>query len=438
MLDHLSAERKGWSYVMRVRLTGLWRHPDFMKLWGGATISLFGSQITFIALTLVAAVSLKATPFQIGMLAAAQGAPSLLVGLVAGIWVDRMRRRPILIVTDLGRAVLLASIPIATLVGFLRIEQLYVVMFGVGSLNIFAAIASNAFLVSVVHREQLMEANGKLEVSQSVALIAGPGIGGVLILLLSAPVAIFADVLSYLLSALCFILINVVEPVPDVPTKRIGISRELREGLRVVLGNPLLRTSTVAASISILFDSLAYAAFIIYLTRTLALRPALLGLVFAAVGPGYLVGAVLAGRIAQRAGVGRTIALALLLSCLTSLIVPFISGPPLLVVPLLMAEQFLFTVAFPLANINQVSLRMAMTPDKLQGRVNAITLFVVWGAAPCGALLGGFLGEWLGLRPTLVVGAAGWLLAFLWVWFSPLRQVRQVPSHIEQSTVLES
>lgn len=410
------------------------QNPDFTKLWAGTTISLFGSQITFIALTLVAAISLGATPVQIGALAAAQGAPSLLIGLVAGVWVDRMRRRPILIMTDIGRAALLASIPLATLFGVLRIEQLYVVMFGVGSLNIVAAVASHAFLVSVVHREHLMEANGKLEVSQSAALIAGPGLAGGLVQLLSAPVAILADVCSYLLSAFCFSLIKVAEPVPDVPTKRIGIRGELRAGLRVVWGNSLLRISTVAASISILFDNLAYAAFILYLTRTLALEPALLGLIFAAVGPGYLVGAVLAGRIAHRFGVGMAIALALLLSGLTSLLIPLISGPPLLVVPLLMTVQFLKTLAFPIANINQVSLRMAMIPDDLQGRVNAITLFVVWGMAPVGALLGGFLSEWLGLRPTLVIGSAGWLLAFLWVWFSPLRRLQQVPSSVEQPT----
>lgn len=419
--------------MMRSRLTGLWNHPEFMKLWAGATISLFGSQITFIALTLIATVVLKATPSQIGMLTALQGAPSLLVGLVAGIWVDRMRRRPILIMTDIGRAVLLASIPITSLFGLLRIEQLYIVMFGVGFMSIFATVASHAFLVSVVHRENLLEANGKLEISQSAAMIAGPGIAGGLIQLLSAPLAIIADVISYILAAACLMRIDVVERVPDRPSERIGIGRELREGLRVVWGNLLLRINTVVGSISILFDNLAYAAFILYLTRTLNLQPALLGLIFAAAGPGYLVGAVLAERVARRVGVGMAIALALLLSSITSMLIPFISGPAVVVVPLLMAVQFLKTLAYPIANINQVSLRMSITPDELQGRVNAITLFVVFGAAPIGALLGGFLSEWLGLRPTLVVGATGWFLASLWVWFSPLRQLREVPSSVDYS-----
>lgn len=419
--------------MRRARLTGLWQHPNFLRLWAGATISLFGSQVTFIALTLVAAVVLEATPAQIGLLAAIQGAPALVVGLVAGVWVDRMRRRPILILSDIGRAVLLATVPLTALLGVLRIEQLYMVVFGVGCLTIFATVAAHAFLVSVVQREQLLEANAKLELSQSAALIAGPGIAGGLVHLLSAPLAILADVISYLLSAVCFMVINIVEPMPDNLSERPGIRVALRDGLRVVWGNVLLRSSTLAGSLAILSDNLAYAAFILYVTRTLALPPALLGLIFAAVGPGYLVGAVVAGRVAHRVGVGKAIAVALLSSSVTTGFIPLISGPAVVVVPLLMTVQFVKALAFPLANINQVSLRMALTPDDLQGRVNAITLVVVAGAAPIGALVGGFVGEWLGVRPTLVVGAGGWLLAFLGVWFSPLRHVRDVPSSTELS-----
>ena len=240
---------------MRFRLTGLWRHPDFVKLWTGQTISLIGSQVTFLALPLTAVLVLNATPAQMGFLTAAGAIPSLLVGLFAGVWVDRHRRRPILIAADLGRAALLLLIPVAALLGVLRIEYLYIVAFLVGTLGLFFEVAHHSFLPSLVGREQLVEGNSKLEISDSVAEIVGPGLAGGLVQLVTAPIAIAVDAISFLISALFLGLIRTPEPAPKPPDEQQNIFGEVVEGLALVSGNALLRAIAGGMSTVHLFNS---------------------------------------------------------------------------------------------------------------------------------------------------------------------------------------
>jgi MFS family permease len=407
---------------------GLWRHPEFIRLWAGETVSRFGSEISQLAIPLTAALVLNASPVQMGLLGAFEFAPFLLLSLFAGVWVDRLRRRPIMIIADVGRTVLLGSIPAAALFGVLRIEQLYVVGLLTGMLTVFFDVSYQAYLPVLVSREHLIEGNSKLEVSRSVAQIAGPGIAGALVQLVTAPIAVAVDAASFLASAVCLGFIRTVEPAPVSDSSGRGsLWVELREGLAVVLTNPLLRSIAGCTATSNLFGNALQAVYVLYVTRQLGIGPAVLGLIFAVGGPGALLGSLLAGRVADHFGLGATIIGAILLGALASLLIPLASGSTVVVTAVLMLASFLMGLANPLYNINQVSLRQAITPDRLQGRMNASVRFLVWGTIPIGALVGGALGEAVGLWPTIMAMAVCSLLAPLWVLFSPVRVLRRQP-----------
>lgn len=423
---------------MRLRFDGLWRHPDFMRLWAGETLSLFGSQITFLALPLTAVGVLNASPIEMGILGAVEFAPFLLLSLFAGVWVDRLRRKPILIIADIGRALCLLSIPLAYVMGFLRMEYLYVVALLTGVLTVFFDVAYMAYLPSLVERDQLVEGNGKLEISRSVAQIAGPGLGGTLVQILTAPIAILADAFSFLVSAFFVGLIRRAEPIKAKTTERPNVWLEIGEGLRVVLGNPLLRSIAGCTSTSNLFSNITLAVFTIYVVRELKIEPALLGFIFAVGSIGALIGAFLAGWTARRLGVGSTIVWSAFIFGVGGLFTPLASGSLWVAVPLLIAAQFIVSIANPIYNITQVSLRQAITPHRLQGRMNASMRFLVWGTMPIGSLIGGGLGEVIGLRATLFVGAIGMFLSFLWVLFSPVRTLREHPTPADEETQLTS
>jgi MFS family permease len=406
------------------RPDGLWRHPDFLKLWAGQTVSVFGDQIAFLALPLVAVLTLEANAVEMGILGAAERAPFLLVGLFAGVWADRVRRRPILIGADIGRVFLLGSIPAAALFGWLTLPYLYVVAFLVGILTVFFDVAYQSYLPVLVSRERLVEGNTKLEVSNSVATIAGPGLAGALVQLVTAPMALLVDACSFVISVVSLLAIGAHEPAPrpagTTDGGRAGVWQEIGEGLRVVLGSRILRAIAGCTGTSNLFSSMTFAVFLLYVTRDLGISPALLGVVLAAFGPGGLIGALLAGPLARRLGVGRVIVGSIGLGGVMNLVVwGFIGG-----------------VAGPIYNITQVSLRQQITPDRVQGRMNATMRFIVWGTMPIGALLGGFLGQFIGLRPTLLVGAIGSLLAVLWVYFSPVRTLQVAPPSAEEAPAL--
>jgi MFS family permease len=407
---------------------GLWQHAEFVKLWTGQTISRFGSEISQLAIPLAAALVLDASPAQMGLLSAFEFAPFLLLSLFAGVWVDRVRRRPVLIVADIGRAVILGSIPAAAVLGVLRIEQLYVVGLLTGVLTVFFDVAYQAYLPVLVSREHLVEGNSKLEVSRSVAQIAGPGVAGALVQLVTAPIAVVVDALSFVASVIFLLFIHTPEPAPVRRAGKDGsVWSELREGLAVVVGNPLLRSIAACTATSNLFGNAVQAIYVLYVTRELGLQPAVIGLIYAVSGPGALLGAVIAGRLAKHFGLGATIMGSIALSEVVNLLIPLAAGPTVVVTATLMLVAFISGLTNPVYNINQVSLRQAITPDRLQGRMNASMRFIVWGTIPLGALLGGGLGEALGLRPTIALMAVCSLLAPVWVVLSPVRQLRAQP-----------
>jgi MFS family permease len=407
---------------------GLLRQPDFAKLWVGDTISQFGTQVSLLAIPLIGASILNVPPEQFALLGFFEFLPFILVSLPAGVWVDRLRRRPILISGDLVRAACLLSIPIAYELGALTIWQLYVVGFLNGVATVFFDVAYQSYLPSLVERDEIVEGNSKLEVSRSAAQIAGPGFAGVLIGAITAPVAIIADAASFVVSALAVGLIRRPEPPAEVHEAGKGPSMitEARAGLRYVLGNGFLRSIAATTGTSNLFSNILYAIFVLYLVRTLQLAPEQIGLVFAVGSVGPLIGAFTANRIAQAIGVGPTIVFSILLELPASLLIA-IAPADLTAIPFLIAGSALTGFGGMVYNINQVSFRQAITPPRMQGRMNASMRFIVWGTIPVGQILGGLIGAAFGLSAAIWVGAVGTLVPIAIIALSPVRSLRTMP-----------
>lgn len=405
----------------------VWRESSFVKLWVAQTISLVGSQISFLALPLTAILVLDATATEMGILTALGAVPAILAGLHAGALIDRRRRRPLLISTDVGRAALLALVPLAWAADLLSVGLLYAVTLAVGLLGLVFDVAYQAFLPVVVPRDRLVEGNGKLALSSTAAEIAGPGLAGGLVGALAAPVAVALDALSFLGSALLIARIQVKEAVPPRPLSAPRLPAEIADGLRVVFGDPRLRAVAGGRSLLAFFNAMLEAVFVLYLTRSLGFGPALIGVAFAFGSIGFLAGSLFPNRLADRLGFGRTTILALLLVGAGDLLIPVATGFPAVAVPVLVAAQVVFGFGLTVFNVNQVSLRQAIVPSHLQGRAAATVRVLAAGPVPVGALLGGALGQALGLRETLLLAATGELLAALWLWRSPLRFVHTLP-----------
>ena len=405
----------------------LWRHRDYMKLWTAQTVTQFGDEITQFALPLAAIITLEATPFQLGLLGTFQFLPFILLTIPAGVWVDRMRRKPILIGADLGRAVLLTSIPVAFIGGWLSIWQLYFVGFAVGCLEVFFDVAYQSYLPSVVERDQLVEGNAKLELSTSASTFGGPALAGFLVEVFRAPLAIFFDALSYLGSVLFLVLIRRPERVPEQHpgAETPSMFREAAEGLRYVLGNRYLRAIAPCTGLFNLFGNIGFVVLLIYLVEELGLTPATIGIIFALGNLGVFAGALSADRIPRRIGVGPTIVASAFLAAFPLALVAL--APREAPAPFLVAALALGAFSNVVYNVNQVSLRQAITPERMQGRMNATMRFIVWGTIPIGTLAGGILGGLIGLQATIWVAAAGSFLAFLPVLLSPVRTLERIP-----------
>ena len=408
----------------------LLRHRDFLNLWSAETISQAGTQVSVLAMPLVAIVILGASAFEVALLGTIEFLPFILFTLPAGVWVDRLRRRPILIAGDLVRAASLVSVPVAHALGVLSIHQLYAVGFINGVATVFFDVAYQSYLPALVDRDQLVEGNSKLEVSRSGAAIVGPGAAGFLIGAITAPIAIVVDSISFVASAFFLFLIHRPEPTPERHVDEHGNARgsmraETMDGLRYVLGHPYLRPIAACTSFSNLFSQFVFAILLVYLVRQLGLTPEVIGVIFSIGAVGFLLGALLANRIAARFGVGATIIGSALLFGPGNLLVAI--APADLAVPFIVAGTFIWSSAGVVYNINQVSLRQAITPERMQGRMNATMRFLVWGTIPIGSLVGGALGTLIGLRETILLGGALGLLSFLFVLFSPVRSLREMP-----------
>jgi MFS family permease len=410
--------------VSRPAAPSLWRSPDYMRLWSATAVSEVGSEVTVLALPLAAILVLHATPFEVGLLGACQLVPFLVLGLPAGVWVDRMRRRPVMIASDLLRAALLAAIPLLDAVGALDMPALLAIAAATGALWLLFDVAYQSYLPDLTGREGLVEGNAKLEIARSGGQIAGPALGGGLIQALGAPVAVLVDAASFVGSAVLLWRIRRPEHAPTASGGG-GMRAEIAEGLRYVLREPLLRAQAASTGIFNLFSSMFSAVFLLYATRVLHLSAGTIGLVFAAGTLSVPLAGVLGPRIGARIGLGPSIVAGALISVGAAPLV--IAAPVSAPVPWLVAGFLLLNFGVILYRIGQLSLRQAITPERMLGRMNATMRFIVWGVLPLGSLVGGVLGGTIGLGPTLAIGIGGTALGIVPVVMSPIRAVRDIP-----------
>ncbi len=412
--------------MLQRRFTGLWRHSDFMKLWTGQTISVFGSLIGSTAIGFTAILVVHATPLQMGIVSALRLLAGFLTGLIAGAWVDRLPRRPILICADIGRALLLATIPVAAIFRHLRIEQLYAVTFLVGVFSVVFDVAYESYLPSLIGRDQLVEGNSKLSASASVAEFSGLGVAGWLVQLLTAPATIFIDAVSFAVSAFSIWIMRAPELIPVRDTKH-GIGREMVAGVRVVFRDPILRAMGACTLAKEFFGGMYGALVVLYMVRDLGFGAGVLGTIWALGGLSSFLGAAYTGQVTRRFGVGPAMTAGLMAYGVALLLIPIARGTTVAAALLLIAQQILGDGAATIYQINHVSLRQAIAPERMLGRVNASAAFLSLGAAFAGSLLGGLAGNTIGVRITLVAGALGSLLSTLPLAMSPIRALRTCP-----------
>lgn len=401
----------------------LWHHTNFLKLWSAETISAFGDAISDVALPLVAIITLGAGAREMGILRALDNAPILLFGLFIGVWVDRVRRRPLMIATRLGQGILLATVPVATVAGILRIELLYFVSFLGGTLSAIFTLATTTFLPSLVPQEDLVEGNSKLSVSRSMAKIAGPGLAGVLVERITAPLTVALDGLSFLISGVCLVFVRSAESVQIRSQQSQRIWHEIGEGLRTIFRHPILSAMVIGTTIGSFGGAIHGTVFILYLTRELMITPIWFGIILASAGGASLLGAIVASLGAQHYGPGPMLIGSTLLMSVGMGIVPLVAEVGLFTIPILIIGQAFQNVGLTAYGINQISLRQAITPSEFLGRVNASRRVLVFGVIPFGAMISGALGETVGLRFTLLVGAIVEFFCFVFLLASPLRHV---------------
>ena len=404
----------------------LWRDANFLTLWSGQALSQFGAQIAELAIPVLAVLLLDATEFQVGVLNAANVAAFLLVGLPAGAWIDRMRKRHVMIAADVVRAAALALVPLLWILGMLQIWHLVVIAAIIGIATVFFDVSYQSIVPSLVRPNQIAEANGKLQSTYELANIAGPGFGGWLIGVVTAPVAVLATAGTYVVSAFALLVTRDHEEEHD-PAQRGPILHEIWEGLRFVFTEKLLRRIVATTGTSNFFNTVSTTLLPLFLLRELGFSPASLGLIFSLASVGGLLGAMATPHIVRRIGEARAIPAAALGFSFVALLLPVAALTPAFAFPLLVCQFFVMSFMVLVYNITQVTFRQRITPPRLLGRMNASVRFVIWGVMPIAALLAGVLGTWLGVIPTMWIGAIGQLLSAAFVVFSPFWSMRELP-----------
>jgi MFS family permease len=416
-----------------LKLTGLWRHADFVRLWTGETISVFGSMIGSLAMQFTAVLWLHAGPIEIATLAACQLAPGFFVGMVAGVWADRLHRRPILIAADLGRFVVFATIPLAAVFDLLTFAQLCAVAVLTATMTVFFAVAYEAYLPTLVERNELVEGNSKLTATASIAEFGSFSVSGWLVQLIKGPGAILVDAVSFLFSAFFVWRIRTPEPPAAPIHERQHMLREALEGMRLVAHSPVLRAFAIANAILMASTEMLGVTFLLYLVNDIGFEPRALGMIFAVGGVTSLAGAFFAGKPHWFGGLGPALVLSLFIRGAGTLFMPLASSVSFIGVALLVGNQVFTDPAWSFYEINSVSLRQAITEDRLQGRMNASMRTFDFGAMLLGTALGGAFGELLGLRETLFLAVGGTFVAGAWLAFSPVARLREMPGRVAEA-----
>ncbi len=404
----------------------LWRDRNFLTMWGGQAFSQFGAQITELALPVLAVLLLHATEFEVGVLNAAGTAAFLLVGLPAGAWIDRMRKRHVMIAADLVRALALASLPLLWMLGALQIWHMVVVALVMGVATVFFDVSYQSIIPSLVRPGQIAEANGKFESTAQLAGIAGPAAGGWLIGVITAPLAILVTAGTYLASMVALAFTRDHERVAQA-TAHDPLFRSIGEGLRWVFGNRYLRRIVGTTAVSNFFSTVTFTLLPIFLLRTLGITPEGLGLFFAVSSVGGLAGAMATPHIVRRLGEGPAIPVSAIAFSVTAVLLPLAATFPTAAYPIVMVQGFIGMFSVLLYNITQVTFRQRITPARLLGRMNASIRFCVWGVMPIAALVAGGLGTWLGTTATMWIGAIGAVTSALFVVTGPFWRTRSLP-----------
>lgn len=409
----------------------LWRHPDFLRLWVGQTVSELGSVVTRTAVPLVALLVLNAGPLEIAYLVISASLAVLVVGLVAGAWVDRLRRRPLLIWSDVIRAVLLFSIPLAYATGSLGMAQLYVVVFVEAALGALFDAAYPAYVPSLIGLERVVEGNSKLAMSSSIAEVGGPGLAGALVQIVSAPFALLVDAISYIVSAISIALIRAPEPPRPQRETTSRILGEVLEGLSTVRRHPVLlplASRSIIAHVSGAFYGVLYS---IYLLQELHLDPFLLGVVISAGGVGSLVGSLFASRVVNAIGLGPAVLWMAIGASAVGVLTPLAQGPLFLAVLMVFLPQLIGDGLQTIEGVAEISLVQGLVPDRILGRANATLEVLSHGIGyPIGALIAAAIAESIGIRAAIAVGWAGMALSLLFIVFSPIPRVRRPSDYV--------
>jgi predicted MFS family arabinose efflux permease len=401
------------------------RQPEFLKLWSAQSISQIGDQITYLALPLVAVLTLDASAAQMGLLTAAELLPALLFSLMAGVWIERsQRRRHLMIVADVARAALLASVPLAAAFDVLTFPQLYVVGFAAGTFAVIFDVSWSTLFIAVVPRRDVVEANSKLNLSRAVSFVTGPSLAGFLVQLLTGPMTLLLDAFSFLGSALFLGRIRVQEP--PVERDGNGVLRSILDGFRFVLGDEVIRPELLCAATVNLFNYVFHAIFILYATKELGVSPGTLGVALGVGAVGGILGALVAPKLERTVGLGRSVVIGSVLFPAPLILVPIASGSELQLGLMLGAAEFFSAVGVMIFDVTAASMHFMRTPDRIRARMSATFKFVNYGIRPIGALLGGGLGTAIGLQTTLWIGVVGALAGVIWLLFSPIPRLRAV------------
>jgi MFS family permease len=402
---------------------------DFQRLWAGQTISELGSQVSLVALPLTAILVLHASAFAVALISSFEYLPFLVFGVIAGVWVDRLRYRHVLIIADVARAAVLGSIPVADAFGVLTMAQLYAVAFVTGSLTVFFSVAYHAYLPTLVERELLVVGNARLETTRSIAQTAGPAAGGGLVSVLTAPIAVAADAMSFGISALLLVAIRTKDaPTPDVSARRLRA--ELREGVAYLWRQPILRANLFSSGLANFSFGIVWALVIVYAVRVLGLGAVTIGAVLAVGQAVGIAGAVIAPRIARRIGIGPAMIGAMALAGPAVLFIALADRTT--AIPFLTAGWALWSLAAFVTSVTGVSIRQALVPQRLQGRVVGATRSVIFGTAPLGAVAGGALAATAGFHTAFLVAAVCGFATFVPLLLSPARRLRELPREAEE------
>ena len=418
------------------RSSTLWQNSNFLHLWSAETVAQFGSQLSLVAIPLIAAITLHANALEMGILAASGQAPRLLIGFFAGAWVDRLRRQPIMKAMDFGRALTYLVIPVAAMLDALTFEVLLVVAIVGGCQAVFFDAAWSAIIPHLVERKHLSDANGKLMASVSLAQILGPALAGTLIAWMSGPMVMTITAMTFALSGIFITQIRTTEPRRSrSETQPTRIVAEIREGFQELLGSDLVRPLTTSAAVLNFGGFIFLSVYVLYMADDLGLSSTGIGLVFASGGAGALVGSLVAAPLATRFGVGRTILGGALAFGTGNLLVPLAIVVPDYALPLIVASETIAWLSLQIFNINRFSLRQALTPDHLLGRIASSTMTIIGGVQMLGSLLGGIIGQVFSVHTALIVGTIGMFIAAWWIWDSPIPAIHDMPEEPEISFI---